>query len=92
MTDLPALADRRLHLKMCSMYKFIPDLSYFPPNIVVPKFTRTYIGTFHTFQQQFARTNSFIYSIVPHSISQWNALPEVVSGPSLSTFKRYHKL
>ncbi len=67
------------------LHVIIHDLSYFPPNIIVPKSTRTYTGTLHTFQQPFARTNSFFYSFVPHSISQCNALPEVVvSAPSLS--------
>ncbi len=57
LTNLPTLADRRLHLKMCSMYKSVHDLSYFHPNnIAVPKSTRTYTGTFHTFQQPFAHT------------------------------------
>jgi len=43
MTNLPSLADRRLqYLKLCSLYKIVYDLSYFPPDIVVPKVTRPY--------------------------------------------------
>jgi len=41
MTNLPSLSDRRLYLKLCSLYKFVYDLSYFPPDIVVPKVTRS---------------------------------------------------
>ena len=44
MTNLPSLADRRLYLKLCSLYKIVHNLSYFPPNIIVPKVTRSYIA------------------------------------------------
>ncbi len=88
MINLPPLANRRLHLKLCSLYKIVHDLSYFPPNIVVPKVTRSLTCTPYTLQQPFARTNSYFYSFVPRSISLWNALPEfVVSAPSLLSFK-----
>ena len=43
MTNLPSLADRSLYLKLCSLYKIVYDLSYFPPDIVVPKVTRSCI-------------------------------------------------
>ena len=43
MTNLPSLTDRTLQLKLCSLYKIVYDLSYFPPYIVVPKVTRSYI-------------------------------------------------
>ena len=36
MTNLPSLADRRLYLKLCCFYKIVHNLTYFPPNIVVP--------------------------------------------------------
>jgi len=38
--------------------------------------------------QPFAHTNCFLNSFIPHAVSRWNTLPElVVSAPSLSTFK-----
>ena len=36
MTNLPSLADRRLHLKLCSLYKIVHNMTCFPPDIVVP--------------------------------------------------------
>ena len=45
MTNLPSLADRRLYFKRCSLYKIVYDLSYFPPDIVVPEVTRSYTST-----------------------------------------------
>ena len=45
MTNLPSLADRRLCLKLCSLYKIMHNLSYFPPNIIAPKVTRSYTST-----------------------------------------------
>ena len=88
MTNLPSLADRRLYLKLCSLYKIVHNLYYLPSNIVVPKVTRSYTSTPFTLYQPFAHTNCFFNSFVPHSMSHWNSLPEpVVSTPSLATFK-----
>ena len=89
MTNLPSLADRGLYLKLCSLYKIVYDLSYFPPDVVVvPKVTRSYTSTPFTLYQAFAHTNFFLNSFIPHSVSHWNTLPElVVSAPSLLTFK-----
>jgi len=37
MTNLPSLANRRLYLKLCALYKIVHNLSYFQPDIVVLK-------------------------------------------------------
>ena len=88
MTNLPSLADRRLYLKLCSLYKIVHNLFYFPSNIIVPKVTRSYTSTPSTLYQPFAHTNCFLNSFVPHCVSHWNWLREsVVSSPSLATFK-----
>ena len=84
MTNLPSLADRRLHLKMCSLYKIVHNMTYFPPDIVVPKVTRSYTSTPFTLYQPFAHTNCFLAFFVPHAVSHWNSLPE--SGVSFATF------
>jgi len=90
MTDLPSLTNRRLYLKLCSLYKIVYDLSYFPPDIVVPKVTRSYTSTPFTLYQPFAHTNCFLNSFIPHSVSHWNTLPElVVSAPSLLTLNTH---
>ena len=78
MTNLPSLADRRLYLKLCSLYKIVHDLSYFPPDIVVPKVTRSYTSTPFTLYQPFSHTNCFLNSFIPQSVSHWNILPELV--------------
>ena len=88
MTNLPSLADIRLYLKLCSLYKIVHNMTCFPPDIVVPKVTRSYTSTPFTLYQPFAHTNCFFSSFVPHTVSHWNSLPEsVVSCPSLATFK-----
>ena len=93
MLDLPSLSDRRLHLKMCQLYKIIHQLSHFPPDIVMPKCTRTHTNASSILHQPFAHTNSFFYSFIPHSISLWNALPnEIRLAPTLSSFKHNHKV
>ena len=54
---IPPLADRRLYLKLCSLYKIVHNLTlYFAPNIVVPKVTRLYTSTPFTFYQPLAHT------------------------------------
>ena len=85
MTNLSSLADRRLYLKLCSLYIIVHNLTYFPPNIVVPKVTRSYTSTPFTLYQPFAHTNfnSCTSCCIPLEL-----LPEpVVSAPSLATFK-----
>jgi len=87
MSHLPSLSDRRLYLKPCSVLKIIRTLCYFPPLFSVRE-TRSHINRPYLLKQPFARTNFYIYSFVPHSVSQWNGLPiSVVSSPSLSVFK-----
>jgi len=34
-----------MYLKLCSLYKIVHNLTYFAPNIVVPKVTRLYTST-----------------------------------------------
>ena len=49
---------------------------------------RAYTSTPFTLYQPFAHTNCFLNSFIPHSVSHWNTLPElVVSAPSILTFK-----
>lgn len=39
-------------------------------------------------QQPFARSNYFLYSFVPNTISDWNSLPsDITSSLSLTSFK-----
>ena len=56
MTNLPSLADRRLYLKLCSLYKIVHNMTCFQPDIAVPKVTRSYTSTPFTLYQPFAHT------------------------------------
>ena len=56
MTNLTSLVDRMLYLKLCSLYKIVHNLSYIPPDIVVPKVTRSCTSTHFTLYQLFAHT------------------------------------
>ena len=82
---VPTLNDRRLYLKLATMFKIVHDL-VFPP-VFVRCSTRANVNS-NSFIQAFAHTNSFLYSFVPHSISVWNSLPNsVTNAHSLTSFK-----
>jgi len=88
MSHLPSLSDRRLYLRprVCSVFKIIHKLCYFPPLFSVRE-SRSHINRPNLLKQPFARTNSY-FSFVPRSVSQWNRLPvSVVSSLSLPVFK-----
>ena len=83
--NLPSLSNRRLFLKLCTVFKIIHNLCYFPP---LASETRSCSSRSLLLSQPFARTNSYLYSFVPNAVSHWNHLPEsVVAKPSLYTFK-----
>ena len=54
---VPTLNDRRLYLKLATMFKIIHDLLVFPP-VFVHCSTRANVNS-NTFIQPFAHTNSF---------------------------------
>ncbi len=81
---LPTLAQRRLHLSLCFMYRIIHRLLYFHPNIIVPSSTSSHYTRSYSLYQPFARTDSYLHSFLPNTVSQWNTLPEyIVASPSL---------
>ena len=75
------LNNRRLHLKLATMYKIVHDLLVFPP-VFVHHSTRAYVNS-NIFIQPYAHTNSFLYSFVPHPISLWNSLPYSITNAHL---------
>ena len=70
------------------MYRIIHGLMYFPPNIVVPSGTPPHYTRSYSLHQPFARTDSYLYSFLPNTVSYWNTLPEYVVASSSSSFKR----
>ena len=77
-----SLANRRLHLKLCYLYKIVHQFTYFSPNVVVPTVARSHHSTPYSLQLPFAHTNSYFYSFIPHSISLWNELSGSVTSAS----------
>ncbi len=85
--ELPALQFRRLHHKLCTMFKMVHNLISFPSSIFVPRPSRYHHNTYF---QLFAHTNSFLYSFVPNTISAWNLLPgDVKSALTLPVFNAH---
>lgn len=86
--QLPELSTRRLYLRLSLMFKIVHESFFFPPNIFVPTNSTSRHAKPYMYRQPFARTNSFFYSFVPHTISAWNALPGYVTNMTTpSTFK-----
>jgi len=84
---VPSLQNRRLYHKLCTMYKIVHNLISFPLSVFVPHPNSHYANTFI---QPFARTNSFLHSYVPSTISTWNSLPSnITNAPSVCTFKTH---
>ena len=87
LSQLPSLQNRRLYLKLCTLYKIIHGYFYFPPNIFVPQVSK-YNSTLPLLHQPFAHTNTFKSSFVLSSVSIWNHLPhEALTTQSITTFK-----
>ena len=96
--NLPTTHDRRLFLKLCTMYKILNNTFSFPENIINlrsrfqthPMLTRhVSANSLHT---PHAHTNSFMNSFVPSTSTLWNGLPPVITClPTFNTFKKYLK-
>ena len=86
--NLPTLSDRRLFLKLCTVFKVVHNLCYFPPDILSARETRTCSSRQLLLSQPFARTNSYLHSFVPSAVRHWNHLPpSVVAKHSFCSFK-----
>ena len=90
-TNLPALEKRRLELKLCHLFKIVHNMIYFPNDAIVQRELPHYhfrSSHDHYLSQPFARTNSYFYSFIPHTVSLWNSLPtEILTLSSLNSFK-----
>ena len=68
MVNIPCIESRRLQSSMCTLYKIVHGLCYFPPDIVSlkPSLSQQSDRLF-LLHQPFARTNGFYSSVVPHA-------------------------
>ena len=80
--------EREEMLRKCTIFRVLHGLCYFPQNVFSARETRSHVCRPLMLTHPFARTNSYFYSFVPHSILQWNNLPEhVISSSSIHSFK-----
>ena len=87
LSQLPTLENRRLYLKLCTLYKIIHGYFYFPSNVFVPQVNR-HSYSLPLIHQPRAHTNAFQSSFVPSSVSVWNHLPhEALTAHSINSFK-----
>ena len=82
----PTLRNCRLYFKLCTLYKIVHKLIYFPVDILPLRSNLS--APVPLLNQPFARTNSFFSSFVLSSISLWNNLPhEALTADSIHSFK-----
>ena len=92
--QIPTLEDRLIYLDLCTMFKIVHNLCYFPSDVLcelhVIRTTRATLGRpshLHFHYPSF-HTTQFQKSFVMLSIKAWNSLPlNLLSCPSLSSFK-----
>ena len=85
LTQIPTLENRRIYLKLCTLFKIIHGLFPFTPDVFQPS---RHDYNLPLLYQPYARTNAFQSSFVPSTISIWNHLPyDALIAPSLRTFK-----
>ena len=84
-TQIPTLENRRINLKLCTLFKIIHGLFPFTPDVFQPSRHHHNLPLLY---QPYACTNAFQSSFVPSTISIWNHLPyDALIAPSLHTFK-----
>ena len=88
--SLPSLQQRRLFLDLCTMFKIVNGLFYFPPGNFVeqtPRVTRS--QSYQLFLCPYAHTTSFYNSFIPRTIRNWNMFTAhtPTQPASVSSFK-----
>ena len=72
--------------------QIVHESYYFPPNIFIPMSSTLRYAKPYLYRQAFAHTNSFLYSFVSHTLSDWNALSSYVTNTiSLLVPKKFQK-
>ncbi len=86
-SQLPSLANRRTHFKLCTLFKIVNGLLDFPPNVIIPTACRSRNNSPQSLLCPYAHTTAFQRSFVPSSINLWNNLPiEALSSTTLNSF------
>ena len=86
--NILTLSARRKFFCLCTMFKIIYKLIYFPHNIFEPRVTTLHPASDLLFSQPFGHTNSFMFSFVPFTCHAWNSLPlSIRSADCISSFK-----
>ena len=88
LSQFPTLKNRRLYLKLCTLYTIMHVIFIFP-QVFLPQVNR------HSYSLPLvhiphARTNAIKSSFVPSSVSIWNNLPhEALIAPTITSFKSF---
>ena len=70
------LSDRRNYLSLCTMYKVVSELVYFPHDVFVSRTSTLRSSCMLLYHQPFAHTNASLHSFVPKTCSAWKNLPD----------------
>ena len=86
--EIPTLRNRRLYVTLCTFYKIINELVYFPWFSIMPLPSSSIRHCHPHCFKTFARCNGLKYSFVLSAVHLWNNLPlEAVSSADLRAFK-----
>ena len=72
----PTLAERRLNTRLTMFYKITHCLIAIPTDILVPADTRLRKHHLQSYQHIQTFKDTYKWSFVPHTIIQWNRLPQ----------------
>ena len=91
LAKLPTLENRRLYLKLSTLYKILHGFFYFPSGVVVHHPSRS----LPLLYQPFAHTNAYQSSFLPSTVHVWNHLPHyahTAQSTHLFKFILHHSL
>jgi hypothetical protein len=84
----PTLAERRLKTRLIMLFKITHALIAIPNIILIPTDNRTRKSHNQTFRHITTQKDTYKWSFFPHTIVQWNILPQtIISSPSIDSFR-----